>query len=277
MSPVQLFDRDGQHEAAAAGFMRPHTFDLGDARGCELIPYRAAAVGAEVECVVIWRHRRDGAHEDRIVAVHHGGDADGRLQPAASGVIAGPFPKWTLIDLVAGIDEAFECDLRVRGDRQSRARHVEDLDRLAEYASRRLDLALAVGHFEPRQHEEGGMHACDHRDGAGLAALVILVHDEAAVLAGRHHDACDSGPLALDAIATVIGPAGIRILHHHHARSSDEGAAVKLVPDRRRDFLDVDLFSFLHVFQQGTAVDILRLEAWPLAHLCPPQWSAPLL
>src|SRR3984893_3548466 len=103
MSPVQLFDRDGQHESAAAGFMRPYTFDLGDACGFELIPRRASAVGAEVERVVIWRHRRDGAHEDRIVAVHHGGDADGRLQPAASGVIAGPLPKWTLLDLVARI------------------------------------------------------------------------------------------------------------------------------------------------------------------------------
>ncbi len=141
MSPVHLFDRDGQHESAAAGFMRPHTFDLGDARGFELIPHRAAAVGAEVKRVVIWRHRRDGAHQDRIVAVHHGGDADGRFRPAASGVIAGPFPEWPLIDLVAGIDEAFERNLRVRGDRQSRARHIEDLDRLADDAAPRLDLA----------------------------------------------------------------------------------------------------------------------------------------
>src|SRR5262249_6918573 len=72
MAAVEGLDRDHQHEAAAAGLVRPYALHLGDAGGLELIPHRAAAVGAEIEGVVVRWHRRDRAHEDRVVAEHHG-------------------------------------------------------------------------------------------------------------------------------------------------------------------------------------------------------------
>ena len=81
-------------------------------------------------------------------------------------------------------------------------RHVEDLDRLAENAAGGLDFALAVGDFEAGQHEQRRMHADDDGDRAGLPAVVILAHEDAAVLAGRHHHRRDVGPLALHAIGS---------------------------------------------------------------------------
>ena len=84
----------------------------------------------------------------------------------------------------------------------------------------RLVLALAVGDLQPGEHEQCGMHADDDRHRAGLIALVIFGHDDAAVLAGRHHDGGDVGTLGLDAVAAAVDPAGIRILHDHHASRS---------------------------------------------------------
>ena len=165
-----------------------HTpFTLRDAGGFELVPHRAAAVGAEIEGVVVRRHRRDRAHQDRVVAVHQRVDADRGLEIAAAGVIAGPFAERPFLDLVVGMDEALEGDLRVRRHRQAGLRHVDDLDRLAEDAARGLELVLAVGNLDAAEHDQRRMHAGDHRDRTRLPALVVLAHDDQAVLAGRHH------------------------------------------------------------------------------------------
>ena len=114
------------------------------------------------------------------------------------------------------------------------------------------------------------MHADDDRHRAGLAALVVLAHDDAAVLAGRHHDGGDIRPLGLDAIAAAVDPAGIRILHDHHAGGPDEVSAVVLVPDRRRDLGEVDGGAFEHILEQRTAVDLSGLEARRLFHVVAP-------
>ncbi len=42
MPAVERLDRDDHHEAAAAGFVRPHAFHVRDAGGFELVPDRAA-------------------------------------------------------------------------------------------------------------------------------------------------------------------------------------------------------------------------------------------
>ena len=146
----------------------------GDARGLELIPHGAAAVGAEVERVVVGRNGRDRAEQDRIVSVHHRGDADGGLRPAAAGVVAGPFAERAFLHLVAGMDEALECDLGVGRNGQAGVRHVDHLDRLAEDSAGRFEFALAVWNFQAGEHEHRRMHADDDGDRAGLTALVVL-------------------------------------------------------------------------------------------------------
>ena len=160
--------------------------------------------------------------------------------------------------LSLGMDEAFEGDLRIRRHRQAGLRHVDDLDRLAEDAAGGLKLVLAVGNLDAAQHDQRRMHAGDHRDGAGLSTLVVFAHDDQAVLAGRHHHRCDIRLMRLHAIGTVVDPAGIRVLHHDETGGADVRPAVVLMPDRGRNFLDIDVLAFEHVVQQRPAVDRFR-------------------
>ena len=170
-----------------------------------------------------------------------------------------------------GMDEAFEGDLRIRRHRQAGLRHVDDLDRLAEDAAGGLKLVLAVGNLDAAQHDQRRMHAGDHRDRAGLAALVVFAHDDQAVLAGRHHHRRDVRLMRLHAIGAVVDPAGIGILHHDEAGGADERPAVVLMPDRRRDLLDVDVLALQHVVEQRPAVDGFgRLRRRVLEIIAPP-------
>src|SRR5262249_53430732 len=144
-------------------------------------------------------------------------------------------------------DQALECNLRIGRHRQSGSRHGDDVDGLAENAARRLVLALLIGNLQASQHELGGMHSHHHGHRASLIAVVIFGHDDAAVLARRHHDSGDVGTLGLDAVAAAVDPAGIGIFHDYHAGGADEWPAVVLVPDRGWDFLQVDVCAFEHV------------------------------
>src|SRR6187455_3001365 len=96
------------------GTSRPYALHAGDAGGFELVPDGAGAVGAEIERVVVRRHRRDRADEDRVVAIHQRLDADGGLQIAAARIVASPFPKRSFLDLVIGTNEPLKGDLGVR-------------------------------------------------------------------------------------------------------------------------------------------------------------------
>ena len=185
---ILLLDRDGEPQPAAAGRMRPHAFHLGHARSFELIPHRAGPVGAAIERIVVGRDARNGAEQDRIVAVHEGFDADHRLLLQAAGVIAGPFAERAFVAQVVRMNEAFEGDLGMRRNRQPGARPGDHLDRLADQPAGHVVLVLAVGDFEAGNHELRRMHAAHHRDRAWLAALVIAALDDVAMLAlGEHH------------------------------------------------------------------------------------------
>src|SRR6516165_283031 len=87
VSAVELLDGHRQHETASAGLVRPHAFNLGDACGFKLIPDCAASINAEVEGVVVWRHRRNSSHQNWIVPMHHRGDADCGLGMTAGRVV----------------------------------------------------------------------------------------------------------------------------------------------------------------------------------------------
>ena len=270
VAAVERLDGDGQPEAAAAGFMGPDALHLGHARSLQLIPHGAAAIGAEIEGVVIGGHGGDGAQQDRVIPVHHGLDADGGLGAAAARVIAGPFAQRAFLDDVVGIDIALEGDLGVGGHGHAGLGHADGLDRFAEDAARRLELALAIGNFEARQHEHRGVHAHHHGDRARLALVVIFVHEDAPVLAGGNHDGSGLGAMHLHAIGAVVDPAGVRILHDHEAGGANEGATIMLVPDGRGDLVQIHRVALHHILHEGAAVDLLGGNGGRVAHIFAP-------
>src|SRR5256885_10998860 len=98
---------------------------------------------APIVRIVVRRHRRYGAEEDRILAVHERVDADDGLLLEAAGVIAGPFAERTLGDAVVRVDRALEGNLGIRRDRQPGLRPENHLDGLAEEAAGHVVLVLA--------------------------------------------------------------------------------------------------------------------------------------
>src|SRR6478752_6117015 len=114
VTAILLLDGDREPEPAAAGSMRPHALDLGHAGGLDLVPHGAGAVSAAIERVVIGRDARNGAEQDRIVAVHERLDPDRRLLLRAAGVVSGPFAQRSLLDQVVRVHEPLEGDLRLR-------------------------------------------------------------------------------------------------------------------------------------------------------------------
>ena len=208
VAAVQRLDRDHQHEAAAAGLMRPYALHAGDAGGLELVPDRTAAVGAEIEGVVVRRHRRDRADQDRIVAVHQRVDADRWLEVAAARVVAGPFAERAFLDPVVGMDQPLEGNLRVRRHRQAGLRHVDDLDGFAEDSARGLELVRCrTGISMPPSITSAGCMPAITATGHGSPALVILPHDDQPVLAGRHHHRRGVRLVRLHAVGAVVHPA----------------------------------------------------------------------
>src|SRR5262249_34945389 len=111
------------------------------------------------------------------------------------------------------------------------------------------------------------MHAGHHGYRAWLAALVITPLGQIAWLPPRAHDRGHARPLRLHTVGAVIDPAGIGILHDHHAAGADVIAAVVLVPARRRNFLDVHVLSAAHVLKQRSALDRHRRDALRLPHV----------
>src|SRR5258708_1202447 len=122
MAPVKLLDRDGEPKPAAAGLMRPHAFDLRDARGLQLIPHRAGAVGAAIEGIIVGRHAGNPPHQNGILPGHEGFEWDAGLFLQPAGVIAGPFAERPFGDQITRMHEAFEGDFGVGGNGKAGAR-----------------------------------------------------------------------------------------------------------------------------------------------------------
>ena len=115
------------------------------------------------------------------------------------------------------------------------------------------------------------MHADHDRDRAGLAALMVFAHDQVAVLALRGHHGRDVLVVHLDAVGAVVDPAGVRILHDHHAAGADVVAAVMLVPARRRDLEQVNVIAAVGILQQRAALHRHRWNRLGLLHVVAPE------
>ena len=114
------------------------------------------------------------------------------------------------------------------------------------------------------------MHAAHDGDRARLSELVPAPHDQVAVLALRGHDRGDAAVLGLDAVGAVVDPAGVGMLHDHHAAGADVAAAVVLVPFRRRDLEDVDVGARGDVLHQRPVVDRDRRNGLGVLHVGAP-------
>jgi hypothetical protein len=158
----------------------------------------------------------------------------------------------------------------VRRDGQSGARPFDDLDRLADQTTGDVVFVFPIGNLEPGHHEQRRVHAHHDRHRTRLAALVIAALDQIAMLALRAHDGRHIRPLGLHPISTVIDPAGIGILHDHHATGADVITAIVFVPSRRRNGLDVHVLAAVHVLQERPGLDGNRCDAARLLHVFAP-------
>ncbi len=156
------------------------------------------------------------------------------------------------------------------GNRQARAWTLDDFHRFAQQSAGGVVFVLAVGNLQPRDHEESRMHAADDRDRARLTALMIFAHDEIAVLSFRAHDRGDIVLVRLHAIGAVIDPAGIRILHHHHAAGADVIAAVQFMPFRHRNLEQIDRLTLVDIFQHRACIDGLGRKRLRFLHIAAP-------
>src|SRR5262249_26013305 len=127
--------------------------------------------------------------------------------------ISSPLAQGSLRQFVARADEALKRDLAVRRYGQTRLRHVEDLYRFSNDSTCCLDLTFPIWDFETSQHEHSRMHPENDSHRAGQAAFVILTHDDAPVLTGRHENSCHVWALRLNAVTSVVDPARVWILH----------------------------------------------------------------
>src|SRR5215471_20078615 len=267
---ILLLDRDGEPQPTAAGRMRPYAFHFRHASRFKLVPHSAGPVGAAIEGIIIGRYRRNCAQQDGLIAVHERFDADRRLFFRTAGVIAGPLAERPFLQEIVGMNEALEGDLRMRRYRQTRHWPVDYLDRLANQTAGDVIFVFSIGDLESPNHEQRRMHSRDHGDRTGLTALVVATLDQIAVFAFGAHDRCHVGPLRLHAISAVVDPAGVRILHDHHAAGADVVAAVVLVPARCRNALNVDVLAATDVLHQRSGFDGDRGYAARLLHVFAP-------
>ena len=158
----------------------------------------------------------------------------------------------------------------MRRNRQPSVRPLDHLDRLTDQTAGDIVFVLSVWDLESPHHEQGVMHARDHRDRTRLAALVITPFDQIAMLAFGAHYRGHVRPLVLHAISAVIDPAGVGVLHDHHAPRADIVAAVVLVPARRRDRVDVHVFAAADVLHERTGFHFDRCEAARFVHVFAP-------
>ena len=202
--------------------------------------------------------------------MHERLDPDRRFGMHVARVIAGPFAERAFIDHVIRVDIAFERDLGIGRYRQAGLRHVDDLDTLADQATGTVIFILAIGHFQPGDHEQGRMHSGHNRNRARLATVKIFTHQNVAMLALGDHDRCRLGVMRLNAVSAVIDPARIRVLHHHHAGGADEVTAIEFVPLGRGDLHDVDVVTFKDILDQRAAIDLDRLMDRLVLHVIAP-------
>ena len=204
--------------------------------------------------------------------MHESLDPDGRLLPFTPGIVSRPFAEWSLFNEIVLLDESFEGDLRIGRDGDAGAWHFQGSHRFSEDTADRVVFANPLWDFQTGDHQQGRMHAGYDGDRAWLTSAMILVHNQAAMPAWRHHYRGSLRPVGLHPVGTVIHPTRVRVFHHHHASGADERAAIMFVPGRRWDRSDVNGIALDHIFMQRACGHDLRRAFWRVFHIVsPPQ------
>src|ERR1700692_4611784 len=150
---IALVHRDAEEQPRIADLVRPGRGDAGHAGLLDILAQqRRAHYGAVAADLVRWPLRH-AAEQDRLVAMIDRLDVDHRLGPVVAGVIAGPFAEWPFESHIVGLDETFDGDLGIGGDRQAGNRALDHLYGRAAHAADDIELADAGRHFA-RAHEE---------------------------------------------------------------------------------------------------------------------------
>ncbi len=192
---------------------------------------------------------------DRLHVEHvrHGG---------AAGIVPGPFAERAFHVALVRLDEAFEHDLGVGGKGQAGDAAAHHLHRPPAQAADDVELEHAIGRLHAAIEERERIAAQHHHDRHLLAAREIFLAVDIAVMARRHDEADALLVVHLRAIGPGVEPVLLGIARDAVGAGADIAPAVLLVPDGRREFLDIDILAQHHVLEhRPVGHDLVRHEA----------------
>ena len=270
MASVKLLDGNRKPVAASTRFVSPNTFDLWNTGAFELAPDSTASVMAEIVGVIVGWYSGHRPHQNRVITMQECLNTDRGLLSLTTGIIAGPFTERSFSDGVVWIDLTLKCDLCVGRHWKTRLWHIDNFHGFAKYPPCSFVFVFAIWDFEPGQHKHGRMYAKYSRNRTGLAALMVLFHDKAAMLSWRNHEGRRIWFMRLNAVGSVVYPIRIRILHYHHTGGADKWAAVVLVPNWGRDRCNIHIGTLGQIVEQWTTIDLFRRNGRGLTHILTP-------
>src|SRR5262249_52963735 len=259
---ITLLDRNNSQQSRPARFVAPHAAHVGHPRRFELLPDHGRAREAAHVIELARRACRRRAQDERFFAVIETFDFDRRLRPGRARVIARPFAERPFVAHVVRRRLAFDDDFGVSRNRQAGVFAFNDLDGETLNAADPVVFAHAIRHFETAGQIDQWVLPERYRDFARLASGEILLAHDAALLAGRDVEAERVFVVNHDAVSSEVDPAFIRVACDVNRARADVTPAVELVPLRRREFPNVDLFTFEDVFQNGAGLDDFGLDVF---------------
>src|SRR5262249_21379623 len=153
-------------------------------------------------------------------------DFDCRLRPGRARVIARPFAERPFIAHVVRRRLAFDDDLGVSRNRQSRVFAFNDLDGETLNAADPVVFAHAIRHFEPAGQIDQRFLPERPRDLARLAPAKILLAHDAALLAGRDVEAERAFVVNHYAVGSEVAPPLTRVARDVDRARADVSPAV---------------------------------------------------
>ena len=270
MAGIELLDGDDVEQPSGAGLVAPYALDAGKPRLLHLVPDHCRLHGAAGVGEVVGRPRRIGEAHDRVVAVVHPADLDGRLVRPVTGVVAHELAERPLGHQFVAVDLAFDGDFGAGRNGQAVDFGLHGFERKAPVAAGVVHLVgapvdLVVGGEE----QQRVLAEADHHR-AGLALGEVLFADQPAVFAGRHPNAAGVLVLHHHPVGGGVDPVLLRVAGDHHVVGADVAPAVSFVDEGDRELVEVDLVVPVDVVEDRPAVlflgrDQLEVGAQPVA------------
>ena len=185
-------------------------------------------------------------------------------------VVTRPFTERPFRHHVFNPDFAFDGDLSIGGNRQTRERPVNNLQRLAENAAVIMILVDPVGHVGRSHDEFDRMMAEGNCDGKWFPLRVIFVLVHAPMFPRRHMQREAIRTVNHDSISTHVHPVFFRVARDYQIVSADIASAVELMPARYRKLEHVDVFALLDVFEERSGSNRFSGDRCNFLHLLAP-------